>query len=129
MRSGKYSGKTERVDFSLKPGIANVFAVLPYKIQNLKFTIDSRRVSAGSVLHSEIELNSNTEKLSKHVVNVKVFGPDGSERKHYMQNVEVIEGVGEFLLKTAFNDKKGGWKIVARDVVSGREETKFFTLD
>ena len=60
-------------------------------------------------------MNSGTLVTPFHV---DVFGPDGRERRHYAQNVAVIDGSGEAFIPLALNDTPGTWRIVARDVAS-----------
>ena len=129
MRRARYIGYTSRVSFNLKPGRAEVFALLPCKIDSVAFDLDSKIVAAGSVLEGSIKLNAKQEISAPHIINIKAFGPDGTEKEYYMHNVEAAAGSAKYEFKTAFNDEKGKWKIVARDTVSGKTKTVSFNIN
>ncbi len=64
---------------------------------------------------------------ARHWVNLRFFGPDGQERDHYRYNTVVARGADEIHIPLGLNDAAGVWKVVARDVCSGRTAQAQFT--
>jgi glycosyl hydrolase family 42 (putative beta-galactosidase) len=125
MRRGEYLGETDNIDVRIEAGRAQMFAFLPYRIQSLELKLDLTRVAAGEKLKGDIEIDAK----AGHIINVKVFGPDGIERKYYMQNIEADSGRAKFIFNSALNDDRGTWKLVARDAVTGLSIEENFIIE
>jgi hypothetical protein len=57
--------------------------------------------------------------VDRSVARVEVFDPTGRLVRHYSRNVTVVDGTAQFDIPFALSDAKGGWRVRARDVVSG----------
>ncbi len=57
--------------------------------------------------------------VDRSVIRVEVFDPSGRLVRHYSGNVTIVDGKAGFHIPWALNDPTGGWKLRARDVISG----------
>jgi hypothetical protein len=62
------------------------------------------------------------------VVSLDVVDSDGKRHPLYSRNVEVVGGKAEGVIHTALNDPSGTWRLVAREVVSGKAGRASFRL-
>ena len=112
----------------LKSGETLLVALCPYRIDNLKLS-GGKSVKRGGKLTLNIEVEADkAETLSNHVVNLKVYDPDNRNRIYLNRNLYLKGGVGEYSIPIALNDKKGGWRIEAKEVVSGITATNKFSV-
>jgi len=58
--------------------------------------------------------------VGRSVVSIEVHDPVGKRVHFYSKNIDVISGQGNFEIPFASNDLTGEWRIVARDVISGK---------
>jgi hypothetical protein len=130
-RAGEYLGRTQEWEAQFVPSRAKVFAQVPYTINGLsaratKGAHEAGEGEVGYVIACTLRLATGAAKPGRHWVNVKVVGPDGKERKHYMRNVALTEGTGVTYIPMALDDPTGTWTILAREVISGKVgETTF----
>ena len=125
VRKGEYLGLTDRTQAKIAPGEALVYALVPYKIDNISLMFDNESVTAGEFVSCHISM---TPEKGQGVVRLEVFDPDGNLSNCYTDNISLKDGKASLPIKTAFNDKTGRWKVLARDVISGKETVKFFEL-
>jgi len=128
MRRMKYLGEENTFEVTLKPGRFELFALLPCPVKSLAIDLAASRVHAGARITGSVTRIADSEPIATHVINIRVFDPDGNEQPHYMQNIEAVNGKAPYELNTAFNDKPGIWRLTARDVVSGQQTTESFEV-
>ena len=58
-------------------------------------------------------------KVGRHVLRLRVLGPDGKEREAYRQTVVAEAGRAEVSLPLALDDAAGTWTLSAQDVATG----------
>ncbi len=107
MRSGSYLGKGAKIEFGLAPTDAPIFAVLPYKVADLKLAISQGKASA--------ELDAAGD-LGEHVFRFEILGADGVALLDRGENVVASGGKGEWSPGGEF---PAGGKISCRDVATG----------
>ncbi|MEN6641562.1 MAG: beta-galactosidase [Armatimonadia bacterium] len=117
VRSGKYLGETATVGTKLTPGIAQLYALLPYKLDSVAVQAPAA-VKAGEELRYAAKLGTKGQ-AAEHVLRVQVFGPDGKERPWYAANVVSEGGTAAGKVQLALDEAAGAWKIVATDVATG----------
>lgn len=108
---GRYYGETDSLSLPFGQGIPYAFAVLPRKTAPgaLKISNGCLKVSGVYPLDS--------------AVRIRFFAPDGKEVRHYRKNLLMKEGKAEMPLPFALSDPKGIWKITAKEVVGGLENS------
>ncbi|HRU05284.1 MAG TPA: beta-galactosidase, partial [Candidatus Brocadiia bacterium] len=124
-RSGKYLGKTAKIEDRFARGLARVYALLPYRVEKVTLS-GGASATAGQAVKVNIGLATSGGPAGTHVAHLSVSGPDGKERPWYAQNVVVKEGRAEAVIPLAFNDPAGEWKVVVRDVATGVEGAMSF---
>lgn len=123
VRAGKYLGQVASIKASLTPGIAQLYALLPYKLASVAVQAPAQAKAGGEWSYA-VKLPAGLQ-AGGHVLRVRLFGPDGKERKWYACNLRTDQGpeaeVGRVngSLTFAYNDAPGTWKLVARDVATG----------
>jgi hypothetical protein len=58
--------------------------------------------------------------VDRSVVSIEVHDPNGERIRYYSKNIDVVSGQGSFEIPFSLNDPAGDWRVVARDVISGR---------
>lgn len=118
IRSGRYRGETDTLRSELRPGIAHLYALLPYRATAVSGWTP-RTARAGEGLDFAFRLQG-TPAPEQHVLRLRVFGPDGQERPYYARNLRTGRaGRVAGRLHFAVDDPPGIWKLVARDVATG----------
>jgi len=123
---GKYLGRTKVFNVKLLPGHAELMALLPYKVTALKLKAPEN-IRAGETLTLGISICAD-EIPGKHVVNVKVTGPDNKELPCYEKNYVTQKGTASVELPIAHNAVAGAYSIHVRDVPTGQKAEVRFTV-
>jgi hypothetical protein len=121
--AGRYLGETETVKSQLTPGVAQLYALLPYRLDNL--TVEAPTTAAvGTSVRCSVGLVLEGQP-AVHCLRLSVFGPDGKERPWYAANLltgqgpDAQPGRGEATFDLALDDTPGAWKLVATDTATG----------
>ncbi len=117
VRAGKYVGEVASLKTKLTPGVAQLYALLPYRLDGLrvKAPVQAR---GGQELACDVSLQLKGRPES-HVIRWQMFGPDGKERPWYARNLTTEGPAAQASLMLALDETPGTWKIVARDVATG----------
>jgi len=128
-RTGAYLGKVARFAATFQIQRGKLYARLPYAVDAVAVKPAKAKALGGEVVRVQLGLVAKGgAKPGRHWFRVEVFGPDKAERRHYAQNVAVVEGRGEAVIPLALNDASGVWRITARDVASGVRAEAAFTV-
>ncbi len=128
IRSGKYLGAGDLIQTTLAPGIARLFAVLPYQVTEIALP-KGLVCKPGATAQFPISIKTDSGTPGFHVVRVEAIAPDQSERPAYAQNVKLIAGSGVFEMPTALNEERGTWQLIAKDVATGVIAKSSFTIE
>ncbi|MCM8828128.1 MAG: beta-galactosidase trimerization domain-containing protein, partial [Candidatus Omnitrophica bacterium] len=118
VRSGQYLGYDNSVNIKVQPEMAEVIALLPYRIKDL-IVNSKNRIKKGEVLNYEIELLTDPLSTETHILNVNVISPGGKELSYYMQNLKAEKGKAKGSIHFALNEKEGKYLLRVKEVVSG----------
>ena len=118
-RTGQYLGNVAGFPATFQIERGKLYARLPYAVQAARVKPAKPSAQAGEVVRVALGLAATSPKPGRHWFHVEVFGPDKAERRHYAQNVAVVDGKGEAVIPLALNDAPGAWRITARDVATG----------
>jgi len=119
VRTRKYLGQAGTVQTDITPGIAQLYALLPYRVQSVTMA-RAPRMQAGAEEPLTVRINADAE-VGTHVVHLSIIGPDGQARGYYSQNLLAVGGSVITPIRFALDDQPGEWTIVATDVASGVE--------
>jgi hypothetical protein len=121
IRAHRYLGHTAEIAARLGYGDARIYARLPYTVESVRVKAPTA-VSAGRAIAFRVSLSTKGGgKPGDHVASVKVYGPDGGERRHYACRLPLRRGSGSSAVPLALSDPEGVWRILARDVATGVE--------
>lgn len=124
LRARRSLGRKTSVPIRLRPGQANLYALLPYRVEGVRLGVPSQ-VPAGSRPTVAFALTTPPKvEVEGHVLRLKVFGPDGQERKFYAQTLYPTGSRGETAIPFACNDMPGRWTVRLRDVLTGWETSR-----
>jgi len=118
VRTGEYLGQVARFPATFEIERGRLYARLPYLVEAISVAPAKPTVRAGEALGVALALKATSAKTGRHWFHVRVFGPDKVERRHYVQNVAVVDGKGQALIPLALNDPVGIWRVTARDVAT-----------
>lgn len=125
----KYLGEGPTVETVFGYDRPLVLARLPYRVTEVmvaKPTLEARRRIG---LDFELRaVDGPARALANHVVNLRLFAPDGKERRIYRTNLVVAGGRyrGEFQM--ALSDPPGTWRIELLDLLTGEVGKEEFEL-
>lgn len=119
VREKAYIGFGKEAKAFIKEGDTKIFALLPYTVDGIDIKV-SDKVKQGDTITIDIEVNSKKpESEYVNVINIKVYNPDGEYEWLYSENVSISEKVFKKIYHVPYNEKKGIWKVQAKDVATG----------
>lgn len=129
VRAGAYLGEVDRIEGQALRGVAQLYAVLPYRVTGLSMQ-GPATARPGEALEFALSLQAEGGAIARHVIRVEVQAPGESaeDRYWYARNLTTDGGRASFVLPLAHNDPEGAWTITARDVISGEQATVMLTV-
>ncbi len=128
LREGRYLGRVEHIDTTLRWGRANFFAALPYRLDGLQISLSSVVPEPGSRLVVTVTMDVPRTSRAKHPVWVEVVTPDG-DVPFWGQHVVLLEaGTGQVALPVAHSDAPGGWRVRATELFSRQTAEATYTM-
>ena len=126
LRAKKALGRVDRFTVELGAGGVGFFAALPYEVGPVKVFVSA----AAPGEDVKVSVQAGVPGLSKacHPVIVDVYAPDGKRKRLYSGVCDAKGGRGEHTFRTALNDPKGTWRVVATDYVTGQTGAASFAL-
>jgi hypothetical protein len=130
VREGSYRGQTTDISFPMKGDEAELFALLPYRVKDIDIRFSGGVVRAGGTLDFEAEIipQETGEKPGRHVLGVRLFGPDGNERAWLRVEREAPGGTLKMSMPLPFGESQGKWTLQVRDVLSGKKTERPFII-
>lgn len=123
VRTGTYLGQTNATDTMLAPGIAQLYALLPYRVVRIALTTPATAV-AGTTITFTAQIISAAAP-GTHCLNVRVIDSAGI---NYTRNILTSNGVASIAIPLALNDPTGNWRMEVKDTASGMKATAEFTV-
>ena len=130
MRTGEFLGAGDDLPSGSESDAPRVIAYLPYRVRNLTLMVRETVVTAGNTLSfstSVIPLEAGVRPV-RHVFALRALDPDGYERSCYTSSYDAPGGKLDGTLHVAFNETPGRWKLVIRDVASGKQVERTFMV-
>lgn len=127
VRAGQALGQPKEFRANIKRGYPLVLALLPYRVLAIKPHTPASALR-GQELAIKVRLQA-TQRPDYHVVRLDVYPPGASQpHRQYSQNIGCSQGQGQAIIPFAFNDPKGVWRFVWRDVATGTKAESNLTL-
>ncbi len=124
VREGRYLGEVDRIDVRPERTRVALYALLPEPVTAV--TVEpAGPATRGAEMSYRVAVNAEAGSY-RHVFAVHVYGPDGEVRHMYGRNLDAPQGSAEGVLRFAWNDPVGEWRLVVRDAATGvTGETRF----
>jgi len=113
MRSGTAHGSTNKVE--LKSDGAKLFTALP-RVPEVIISLPTKARRGAAV-----KLNIKVNIKGKYPFHITIVKPDGRIAKALVSN---IFAPANHTVPFAFNDQAGTWKVIIKDVITGKTTTK-----
>ena len=117
VRAQKYLGETDRVSTKVPYAEAQLFAVLPAKMDGITVSGASEAVR-GSEITADIRLKTDDARPA-YVVHVDIVSPSGKCPFHFQRNLDMRSGAAKLKFPLALNDETGEWKIIVTEPLTG----------
>jgi hypothetical protein len=118
VRRGRYLGETDRFNAVIERGIAQLYALLPYRVEKLELNAP-RVVRANDVLVCRICIHTTSALPTTHVFHLELLDPDAQSVPWGYLNVLAEQGCCDISLPLALNETPGEWTLRARDIATG----------
>ena len=119
--SGRDAGWTDSVDTLITPTTLQLYAVLPYEVEGLDFSLSKKRFKVGECVRYSVVVRAASAKPGDHVVRMRVIDPQEEESEPYTRNISTNGGEYSGEIRLALNDKPGKWTIEVVDLASGKK--------
>lgn len=130
LRAGMPVLRPAKVEIELAPGIAAMYAVLPYEVSACTLTVPaSHQIGTRLPLHVKIDTVKGTP--GDHLVHIDVYAVTTETSiplPHYRQDLVCAKGEGTGFIPFALNDSMTRYRIVARDVLTGISSEAFVNV-
>jgi len=122
MRAGEFKGDAQSYTFTLNPWEPTILCVVPEKADPFTFKAKGT-YRRGEAFVLELKPGANCA-LAKPVYHIEAVAPGGTKLALYDQNVVVTDKKNGITVAIPFalNDKRGTWKIVAREAATGQTQ-------
>jgi len=115
----KYLGRVQEIPRTVKPGVPQIFATLPYRVEAVSLVPETDTLTQGEKLTFSASVQTDGAPAGLHVIRIELTDPDGELVKHYTQKLRAKDSKCSGNVQLGLNEKVGDWKITARDVASG----------
>jgi len=119
MLGGGYLGCLGEVTREVRPGVPQVFAVFPYKVEGILLDPARRELRQGDEISFSATVVTDGGEAGLHVLRIDLVDPDGKRARMYEMKVKAERGRYAGRIQLALNEKTGAWKMLARDVATG----------
>jgi len=131
VRDGISHGFTDRFIDEFRPGRAQVYAALPYRVAGLDAVVElpaGVSFAAGVDVKLKATLQAEGGQPGLHIFRVEVFQPDGSLAEAYTANHRAVDGRLSLMIPLDLAPPPGTWKAVVTDIASRSQAIVPFTV-
>lgn len=127
VRAKKYCGFIDRMVTRAIPGVAQLYALMPSRIDSLRLTAAARQ-KRGVAFTFSGEITPTGVK-TEYVVNISVRNPQGQMLRYYGKRLKAPAGRFRGSVPLALNDTPGSWQLIATEVSSGVKAEHTFVVE
>ena len=125
LTEGKFFGFNDVINDITPVGPAKIYALLSSPMCDFKFDIEKRDVYQGDKAGYKIILSSNKR---MRFFRLEVENPEGKKCPYFARTIIMKDKKFQDFLPIAFNEHLGKWKVILRDIVSGKVIEKELTI-
>ncbi|MCM8815835.1 MAG: beta-galactosidase, partial [Candidatus Omnitrophica bacterium] len=126
LRTQKYIGFTDTFTDTLKPGAVKVYSMLPYRVTAIQSSIKSQ-YKQGENISLALSVNTEGKTAGKHIFRIEVY-KDGKNVQCYNRNIAGEKGSATTVIPLSYNEEKGNYTLVVRDVNTGTSASFKFKI-
>lgn len=127
VRKKKYIGKSDNIITVIPPGTAQIYALVPERIQPEKLSLEKGSILQGETLRYQITSGGDKQKIPS-TIRIELTSPSGVPVPYYSQNIRMSANEYNEIFRTAFNEEKGKWKISISNIISGEKNEEYFEV-
>ena len=120
--SGEPVTRPQRVSARLGPGEAALYSVLPYEVTELAM-LTPDQATAGERIPIALALRTQDGLPGKHWIRLRLEDPTGETVSYHSQTIEARDGRAQAYFPLAHNQRPGRYRVIARDMLTGRTAT------
>jgi hypothetical protein len=130
LRDNRFLGAKNTVSVEMTPGRAELFALLPYRVQRLDLDIKNSVVRSGGFLEFEVSVISHDSavKTGHHVLQIRLSGEDNKINPYYTHSVETVNGTYTGSVPLLSDGNSGRLFLEVIDIISGKKSRKGFII-
>ncbi|MFC1538219.1 beta-galactosidase trimerization domain-containing protein, partial [Candidatus Latescibacterota bacterium] len=130
IRNKDFLGAKDIIPLHLKPGRAELFALLPYRVQQLNLNLKTTVVHSGEYLEFETGIIPHDTAVipGRHVLQIQIIRADNRDISYYKHSVETGNGKYSGNVPVGFDEKPGQWILEVTDIISGKKAEKGFII-
>lgn len=128
IREKRYFGFTDVVATMIPHGDTQLFAILPYGVDELKLDVPEK-IKRGETFKGMIQVLTDKPAGSySHVINVQCLNPDGEYSWIYSENRTLSNSEDSFSFNIPLNERTGTWKLIVKDAATGIKTAASFEI-
>ena len=130
VRNKSFLGAINEVPIELISGRPKLYALLPYRVKNLIIKVKDSVVTPGDKSDYSVTIETHDKDIEpgRHVVTIRVIGPDGKEKTSFTDSIEAVKGNFESTIWISENDPPGRWILRVRDIATGKKSERAFIV-
>ncbi len=117
-RAGSWLGETDSLAVKLQPGIAHLYAALPWRLNKLHVTLGAASARPGQVVALDLQCEAEG-KIGRQVLWIRVAAPDGEWQPAYEKRLLSENGHAAWQLPLPLDAPVGSWRLLVRDAATG----------
>lgn len=117
VRTRKYIGFTDNFVDTLKPGNVKVYSILSYKVTGIEGKLKNQ-YRQGENISLPLSIKADAKIIGKHIFRIEIY-KDGKNIQIYNKNVVAEKGNAEVIIPLSYNEEKGDYVLIVRDINSG----------
>ena len=118
MLEGKYLGEGEQWQVRIAPADVRLFAILPYKVTEVKVHPDKTQFRPGDEVTGNVSIAISGGQPQRHVIHIDVVRPDGQALRCLGRNLETRGGRADFAIPLALNEVAGRYTLRCTDIAT-----------
>ena len=126
--NGKYIGRLKDVARTVRPGLVQLLAALPYRVESVSVAPVAPSVRQGDAIAFIANVLTDGPEAGMHILHVELIDPDGEVAEVYAHNARAENGALNVSIPLSFNEKCGQWTIAVTDVASGQNAQATFDV-
>lgn len=128
LRTHQYLGETDTCQTDFNEGRAQIYALLPFKVEDVKVAVDTGKCEPGQLISYRINLRNSSSGSGNQCVRLELRDPDDKTCPWASRNIILDNGTASGSFQIPYNAENGKWKLTVKEIVSGINNLAEFTV-